>query len=76
MYGIPNQIIGALGAPTEAYHAEWLKLSETITTDTNIELLGGFGEYIVSIRTLISLIISAAFFWGSFTIYRKNIEVT
>lgn len=75
LYGLNNLITSALGAPTEAYHAQWLRLPAAVDPNTNLELLGGFGHYIASVRSVISLVVSGAFFWAGYVIYRKNIEV-
>jgi hypothetical protein len=75
MYGVTNIITNAIGAPTEAYHAQWRRLPAAVDPNTNLELLGSFGHYIASVRSVISLAVSAGFFWAGYVIYRKNIEV-
>ncbi len=76
LYGFDNFILQAIGAPTEAYHAEWSRLPASLNPQSNLELLNGFGHYLLSIRTVVSLLISGLLFWASYVIYRKNIEVS
>ncbi|MFB0517292.1 MAG: hypothetical protein ACETWG_11915 [Candidatus Neomarinimicrobiota bacterium] len=70
-----RELTANLGVIGEILKAEWLETTD-IASGEPIELFGSFSHYILSLRTVISLLIAGGFFGLTFFAYRKNLPVS
>ncbi|MCF7804735.1 MAG: hypothetical protein K9N46_05000 [Candidatus Marinimicrobia bacterium] len=73
---VPNQIVVNFGIFTDVMKEQWVTVPDSLNPGEPAELFGSFSGYIFSMRTLISLAIAGLFGYGTFIMYRRNIEVT
>jgi len=74
--GFQNQIVVNLGIFSDLIQDQWTNIPDTLPSDAQVDLFGSFSGYLFTLRTLISLLIGGAFGWGTYYMYRRNIEVT
>lgn len=67
-----------LGAVANVLQAEWMMPDgpHKIFASESIELFGSFSGYILSLRTVISLLVAGGFFGLTFFAYRRNLPVS
>jgi ABC-2 type transport system permease protein len=65
-----------LGAIADVLKEQWVGTGSRIYAGEPIELFGSFGGYIISMRTLISLLVAGGLFTATFYAYRRNLPVS
>ena len=72
-----REITANLGVIGDTLKTEWLGAKgPEITPGEPIELFGSFSSYILSLRTVISLLVTGGFFGLTFFAYRRNLPVS
>ena len=72
-----REITANLAVISDTLKAEWLGTKGPgIAPGEPIELFGSFSGYIISIRTVISLLVAGGFFGITFYAYRRNLPVS
>ena len=74
--GIPNQITVNLGILNTILQEQWANVPVNPAPGGRFELFDSFAGYLFTVRTLVSLVISAGFGYGTYMMYTRNIEVT
>jgi len=72
-----REITANLGVLGDTLKTEWLGTKgPEISPGESIELFGSFSSYILSIRTVISLLVTGGFFGITLYLYRRNLPVS